>query len=64
MTMAQQLEQRGRLKGWQEGFKKALREGVQKTSLKIWHNLMKTGMDIQFVIHVTGLTEEKQKQVV
>ena len=55
MTIAQQLEQKGR----QEG----IREGVKEASLKIAHNLLKNGMDIQSVMNVTGLTKEELKQV-
>ena len=66
MTIAQQLEQKGRqegrLEGRQEGREEGLREGVQEASLKIARNLLKNGMDIQSVINVTGLTEEELKQ--
>jgi len=55
MTIAQQLEQKGR----QEG----LREGIQEASLKIARNLLKSGMDIQSVMNVTGLKEEELKQI-
>ena len=55
MTIAQQLEQKGR----QEGF----REGIQEASLKIARNLLKSGMDIQSVMNVTGLKEEELKQI-
>ncbi|MCZ4061093.1 Rpn family recombination-promoting nuclease/putative transposase [Pantoea sp. LMR881] len=58
MTIAQQLEQKGRQEGRLEG----LREGVQEASLKIARNLLENGMDIQSVMNVTGLTEEDLKQ--
>ncbi|WP_427004017.1 Rpn family recombination-promoting nuclease/putative transposase [Pantoea eucrina] len=53
MTIAQQLEQKGRQEGRQEG--------IQEASLKIARNLLKNGMDIQSVMNVTGLTEEELK---
>ncbi|QNH53272.1 MULTISPECIES: hypothetical protein [Erwiniaceae] len=78
MTIAQQLEQKGRqegrlegrqegrlegrLEGRQEGREEGLREGVQEASLRIARNLLKNGMGIQSVINVTGLTEEELKQ--
>ncbi len=61
MTIAQQLEQKGRQEGRQEGREEGLREGVQEASLRIARNLLKNGMDIQSVMNVTGLTEEELK---
>lgn len=58
MTIAQQLEQKGRQEGRLEG----LREGVQEASIKIARKLLESGMDIQSVVKVTGLTEEELKQ--
>jgi len=55
MTIAQQIEQRGRLKGWQEG--------LQEASLKIARNLLANGMDVPTVMKMTGLTEEEIKQL-
>ena len=61
MTIAQQLEQKGRQEGRQEGREEGLREGVQEASLRIARNLLKNGLDIQSVMNVTGLTEEELK---
>ena len=58
MTIAQQLEQRGRQEGRLEEREEGLREGVQEDSLEIAHNLLKNGMDIQSVMSATGLTDE------
>ncbi len=63
MTIAQQLEQKGRQEGRQEGRLEGLREGVQEASMKIARNLLENGMDIQSVMKMTGLTEEELKQV-
>lgn len=51
MTIAQQIEQRGRLKG------------LQEASLKIARNLLANGMDVRTVMKMTGLTEEEIKQL-
>ena len=58
MTIAQQLEQRGRQEGRLEEREEGLREGVQEDSLEIAHNLLKNGMNIQSVMCATGLTDE------
>lgn len=47
MTIAQQLEQKGR----------------QEASLKIARNLLASGMDSQLVMKMTGLTEKELKQI-
>ncbi len=55
MTIAQQFEQKGIDKGRQEG-----REEVR---LDIARNMLKDGMDRDFVMKMTGLAEEDLKQI-
>ncbi len=49
MTVAEKLEQRGMEKGLAQGRE----QGVRQIAL----NLLREGVDIQFVIKVTGLSE-------
>ena len=62
MTIAQQLEHKGRQEGRLEGRLEGLRAGEQEASLRIARNLLDSGMDLQSVMKVTGLTEDELKQ--
>ncbi|WP_137765947.1 hypothetical protein [Nissabacter sp. SGAir0207] len=75
MTIAQQLEQKGREKGRQEGKEIGrqegkeigCREGIQlgkyEASLEIARKMLENGLDHVSIIKITGLTEEELKHI-
>lgn len=62
MTIAQQLEQKGIEKGFQIGEEKGRQEGIQlgeeKGKLDVAVRLLKSGMSLQSVKEMTGLSDE------
>ncbi len=67
MTIAQQLEEKGREKGRQEGLEIGLEKGRQpgglEASREIARNLLANGMDSVSVMKMTGLSEEELQQI-
>ena len=67
MTIAQQLEEKGREKGRQEGLEIGLEKGRQpgglEASREIARNLLANGMDSISVMKMTGLSEEELQQI-
>ncbi|WP_254565549.1 hypothetical protein [Oscillatoria sp. HE19RPO] len=49
--------------GFEIGFKEGLEEGRQETIAKIARNLLLTGMSVEQIITVTGLTRERIEQL-
>jgi len=50
-------------KGEEKGLKKGLKEGVQQEKLEIAKGMLSKGLDRQFIGEMTGLSEEKIKQL-
>lgn len=67
MTIAQKLEQKGRLEGQQEGRMEGRREGLQEgehtAALKIARSLLANGMDRSTVLKMTGISEEDMVKI-
>ncbi|MBP2199032.1 hypothetical protein HA50_22700 [Pantoea cypripedii] len=67
MTIAQQLEQKGIEKGRQEGMQmgeeKGRLEGKLEGKLEVASKLIKTGMSLQSVKEITGLSDEDLAQI-
>ncbi len=63
MTIAQQLEEKGREKGRQEGLEKGRQPGGLEASREIARNLLANGMDSVSVMKMTGLSEEELQQI-
>ncbi|WP_416414542.1 Rpn family recombination-promoting nuclease/putative transposase [Pantoea sp. App145] len=67
MTIAQQLEQKGIEKGRQEGMQvgeeKGRLEGKLEGKLEVASKLIKTGMSVQSVKEITGLSDEDLAQI-
>ncbi len=63
MTVAEQLEARGREQGLklgrQEGEKLGLQKGLEKVQLDIAKKMLLAGADIQFVLEITGLSKDE-----
>jgi len=49
--------------GLKRGLKRGLQKGLQKGRQEIAVNLLRTGMDVEQVAQVTGLTVEKVSQL-
>jgi predicted transposase/invertase (TIGR01784 family) len=63
MTIAQKLEQKGRLEGQQEGRREGLQEGEHTAALKIARSLLANGMDRSTVLKMTGISEEDMVKI-
>ncbi|OCQ54756.1 hypothetical protein Ppb6_00016 [Photorhabdus australis subsp. thailandensis] len=59
MTIAQKLEQKGRLEGRLEGRK----EGFQEATLKIAYVMLSIGLDRETVMKTTGLSQNELEQI-
>ena len=55
MTIAEQLEEMGRQKGFREGHD----EGQKTEALRIANNMLSSGLDKQQIVQLTGLTAEE-----
>ena len=62
MTIAEQLEQKGRMEGMQLGEAKGRQEGRQEALLEI-ANMLSKGIDAETTFSVTGLTAADLEQV-
>ncbi|WP_409519758.1 hypothetical protein [Pantoea brenneri] len=67
MTIAQQLEQKGREEGLelgeQRGIEKGRTEGEREATLKIARTMLQNGLDRITVMKMTGLTEDDLAQI-
>ena len=71
MTIAQQLEQKGIVKGREEGLElgeqrgieKGRTEGEREATLKIARTMLQNGLDRITVMKMTGLTEDDLAQI-
>jgi len=63
MTIAQQLEQIGLEKGIEQGIEKGRTEGIREASLRIARTMLKSGMDRNTVMQMTGLNEDELAQI-
>ncbi|QGY33273.1 ISNCY family transposase (plasmid) [Pantoea cypripedii] len=63
MTIAQQLEQKGIEKGRQEGMQMGEEKGRLEGKLEVASKLIKTGMSLQSVKEITGLSDEDLTQI-
>lgn len=71
MTIAQQLEQKGRIAGreegriagLEEGREEGREEGVLLGKLDVARSLLKMGMAREAVLEATGLTEDELAQI-
>ncbi|MEN4788996.1 Rpn family recombination-promoting nuclease/putative transposase [Pantoea agglomerans] len=63
MTIAQQLEQIGLEKGIEQGIEQGRTEGSRGASLRIARTMLKSGMDRNTVMQMTGLSEEDLAQI-
>jgi len=59
MTIAEQLEEIGRQKGFREGRKDVHDEGQKTEALRIANNMLSSGLDKQQIVQLTGLTAEE-----
>lgn len=58
MTIAQQLEQKGFRKGFEETYAKYFIQGKRQAALDIAYNMLQHGFDRNTVMKMTGLTED------
>ena len=63
MTIAQKLEQKGRVEGQQEGRRKGHMEGEHAAALKIARSLLANGMDRATVVKMTGISEDDMAEI-
>lgn len=63
MTIAQKLEQKGRLEGIQLGEAKGRQEGVLEGKLQVARTMLANGIDRDSVIRMTGLTADDLAQI-
>lgn len=63
MTIAQKLEQKGRLEGIQLGEAKGRQEGVLEGKLQVARTMLANGIDRDSVIRMTGLTVDDLAQI-
>ena len=63
MTIAQQLELIGLEKGIEQGIEQGRKEGIRGASLKIARTMLKSGMDRNTVMQMTGLNEDDLAQI-
>lgn len=59
MTIAEQLEQKGRLQGIAVGREEGLSEGQRIAALRIAQKLLKEGLDLEKVSAITGIAAEE-----
>lgn len=50
-------------KGIEKGIKKGMNQGVKKGQKDLLQNMKKNGLEVKDIIHITGLTEEKVKEI-
>lgn len=58
MTIAQELERRGREKGLREGREEGLKEGRVEAARTVARNLLQRGLPVDVIAETTGLAEE------
>ena len=58
MTIAQELERRGREKGLREGRLKGREEGRSEAARIVARNLLDRGLSVELITETTGLTRE------
>lgn len=71
MTIAQQLEQKGiekgrmegRIEGIQLGEQRGIEKGEREATLKIARTMLKSGLDQNTVMKMTGLTADELEQI-
>ncbi len=59
MTVAEQLEARGREQGLKQGLQQGRQEGSQETQLAIAKKMLLAGSELTFISEVTGLSESE-----
>lgn len=62
MTIAQQLEQNGLLKGIQLGRQEGRNEGILEGKLEVARTMLQNGLNRNIVMKMTGLTEDELAQ--
>ncbi|WP_158781733.1 Rpn family recombination-promoting nuclease/putative transposase [Pantoea sp. BAV 3049] len=63
MTIAQQLEQKGRAEGIKEGRAEGRSEGIIEGKLEVARTMLQSGLDRNTVMTMTGLTEDELAQI-
>lgn len=63
MTIAQKLEQKGRLEGIQLGEAKGRQEGMLEGKLQVARTMLANGIDRDLVMNMTGLTADDLAQI-
>ncbi len=63
MSIAQQLEQKGRAEGLQIGEQRGIEKGEREVTLKIACTMLQNGIDRNTVMKTTGLTEDDLAQI-
>jgi len=63
MTIAQQLEQRGREQGIELGEQRGIEKGRKEEALRIARTMLQNGLDRSTVMSMTGLTEADLAQI-
>ncbi len=59
MTVAEQLEARGREQGLQQGLQKGRQEGEQEAKVAIAKKMLAAGLDKALISETTGLSEQE-----
>lgn len=59
MTIAEWLEEKGRVEGMQQGLEKGLEEGRQAEARDIAQKMLARGLEPDLITHLTGLTQEE-----
>ena len=63
MTIAEQLEELGRRKGFRQGRHEGRHEGQKAEALRIAREMLRSGMDKAVVQRFTGLSEAELAQL-
>ncbi|GBL02719.1 hypothetical protein VH1709_contig00226-0001 [Vibrio harveyi] len=59
MTVAEQLEARGREQGLKQGLEQGLEQGQQEAKLTIAKKMLAAGLDKSLISETTGLSEKE-----
>ena len=62
-STAWQMEQESKEKGLREGLEQGLAQGLEQGKKEVALSLLKKGMDIPFIIEVTGLSQDEIEQL-
>ncbi|MEB7742337.1 hypothetical protein NGB58_24675 [Escherichia coli] len=63
MTLAERIEQKGRMEGREEGITLGLAQGIERGKLETARNMLNAGINRKMVLELTGLSDEQLKML-